>query len=162
MRSRRWIAKDRGICASLHIPGGRGSVARQSLGRREAVTVWGEVADVRPFLAEADIVAAPLTIARGIQNKVLEAMAMARPVLLSPEAATGIDAEDGTHFAASNNLRWHASNLRWTRRLCSKRSLRKVLLDGQDRLSHAQGDGMSPGCSARVHWGAADENEPPR
>lgn len=63
------------------------------------VRVWGEVPDVRPFLAAADIVIAPLEIARGVQNKVLEAMAMARPVLLTPEAATGIDAEDGIHFA---------------------------------------------------------------
>lgn len=63
------------------------------------VHIWGEVPDVRPFLSAADIVIAPLEIARGVQNKVLEAMAMARPVLLSPEAAVGIDAEDGVHFA---------------------------------------------------------------
>jgi glycosyltransferase involved in cell wall biosynthesis len=47
---------------------------------------------VRPFLAAADFVVVPLTRARGVQNKVLEAMAMARPVLLTREAATGIDA----------------------------------------------------------------------
>ena len=41
----------------------------------------------------------PLEIARGIQNKVLEAMAMELPVVLSPDAATGIAARDGTHFA---------------------------------------------------------------
>lgn len=69
------------------------------------VRIWGEVPDVKPFLAAADIVIAPLTIARGIQNKVLEAMAMARPVLLSPEAATGIDAEDGKHFAIADGDR---------------------------------------------------------
>ena len=59
----------------------------------------GEVPDVRPFLQSADIVVAPLLIARGVQNKVLEAMAMARPVVLTPGAATGIGAEDGNHFA---------------------------------------------------------------
>ncbi len=62
------------------------------------IRIWGEVPDVKPFLKSADMVIAPLTIARGIQNKVLEAMAMARPVILSPEAATGIDAVDGEHF----------------------------------------------------------------
>ena len=67
------------------------------------VTVWGEVPDVKPFLAAADLVAAPLTIARGVQNKVLEAMAMARPVVLSEEAATGIDAVDGEHFAVGSD-----------------------------------------------------------
>ncbi|WP_271438641.1 TIGR03087 family PEP-CTERM/XrtA system glycosyltransferase [Pontixanthobacter luteolus] len=65
---------------------------------KAGVKIWGEVPDVRPFLAAADVVIAPLEIARGIQNKVLEAMAMARPVLLSAEAATGIDASDGKHF----------------------------------------------------------------
>ena len=60
--------------------------------------VHGSVPDMRPFLAAADIVVAPLVIARGVQNKVLEAMAMARAVVLSPEAATGIAAEDGAHF----------------------------------------------------------------
>lgn len=67
------------------------------------VTVWGEVPDVKPFLAAADLVVAPLTIARGVQNKVLEAMAMARPVVLSVEAATGIDAHDGEHFAVASD-----------------------------------------------------------
>ncbi|KPF65291.1 glycosyl transferase family 1 [Porphyrobacter sp. AAP60] len=62
------------------------------------VQVWGEVPDVRPFLAAADAVLAPLLIARGVQNKVLEAMAMARPVVLTPDAATGIAAEDDKHW----------------------------------------------------------------
>ncbi|MBX9663515.1 TIGR03087 family PEP-CTERM/XrtA system glycosyltransferase [Novosphingobium sp.] len=61
--------------------------------------VTGAVPDVRPWLAGADLVTAPLLIARGVQNKVLEAMAMARPVLLTPAAATGISAADGEHFA---------------------------------------------------------------
>ncbi len=64
--------------------------------------VTGPVPDVRPWLAGADIVTAPLMIARGVQNKVLEAMAMARPVLLTPAAATGIAATDGQHFALAS------------------------------------------------------------
>jgi polysaccharide biosynthesis protein PslH len=62
------------------------------------VMVTGAVDDVRTWLAGADIVVAPLRIARGIQNKVLEAMAMAKPVVASSVAAEGIDAEDGKHF----------------------------------------------------------------
>lgn len=57
----------------------------------EAVIVTGEVADVRGWLAAAAVVVAPLKLARGVQNKVLEAMAMARPVVASPAAAEGID-----------------------------------------------------------------------
>jgi sugar transferase (PEP-CTERM/EpsH1 system associated) len=66
---------------------------------KDGVRVWGEVADVRPFLAAADVVTVPLAIARGVQNKVLEAMAMARPVVLTPGAAIGIEGEDGVQFA---------------------------------------------------------------
>lgn len=54
------------------------------------VTVTGEVPDVRGWLAAADVVVAPLHLARGVQNKVLEAMAMARPVVASHAAAEGI------------------------------------------------------------------------
>lgn len=64
--------------------------------------VTGEVPDVRPWLRAADLVVAPLQIARGVQNKVLEAMAMARPVLLTAAAATGIAGSDGEHFAIAD------------------------------------------------------------
>jgi sugar transferase (PEP-CTERM/EpsH1 system associated) len=56
----------------------------------EGVIVTGEVPDVRGWLAASEVVVAPLMLARGVQNKVLEAMAMARPVLASPAAAEGI------------------------------------------------------------------------
>ena len=84
--------------ARFHIVG-RAAPARLKTRHGESGTrVWGEVPDVRPYLEAADIVVAPLLLARGVQNKVLEAMAMARPVLLTPSAATGIDAVDGMHF----------------------------------------------------------------
>ncbi|MDP5103761.1 MAG: TIGR03087 family PEP-CTERM/XrtA system glycosyltransferase [Erythrobacter sp.] len=65
------------------------------------VQIWGEVPDVRPFIAAADMVLAPLLIARGVQNKVLEAMAMARAVVVTPDAATGIAAQDGAQWLVS-------------------------------------------------------------
>src|SRR3546814_5108712 len=68
------------------------------LGELPGVVVTGEVPDVRPWLAAADAVVAPLLLARGVQNKLLEAMAMARPVVASSAAATGIDASDGEHL----------------------------------------------------------------
>jgi sugar transferase (PEP-CTERM/EpsH1 system associated) len=70
----------------------------RALGDIPGVVVTGGVPDVRGWLAAADVVVAPLRIARGIQNKVLEAMAMARPVVASPQAAEGIDAEHGAHL----------------------------------------------------------------
>ncbi len=60
--------------------------------------VWGRVPDMREWLKGADLALVPLDIARGVQNKVLEAMAMSLPVVLSPGAATGIPARDGEHF----------------------------------------------------------------
>ena len=57
---------------------------------------------MRPWLAAARIAVAPLQIARGVQNKVLEAMAMARPVVASPGAATGIAADSERHFVIAD------------------------------------------------------------
>jgi sugar transferase (PEP-CTERM/EpsH1 system associated) len=91
---------------------GRAPVADvRALDGQHGTRVTGEVADVRPWLAGADVVVAPLLIARGVQNKVLEAMAMARPVVLTPEAATGIDAEDGVHFAIADGAPAFASHV---------------------------------------------------
>ena len=89
--------------AQLHIVGRAPTAEVRALDGVNGTRVWGEVPDVRPFLAAADLVVAPLAIARGVQNKVLEAMAMARPVLLTPEAATGIDAVDRRDYAIAEN-----------------------------------------------------------
>lgn len=69
----------------------------------EGITVTGTVPDVRPYIAHADVVVAPLRIARGIQNKVLEAMAMARPVVVSAEAAVGLSARKGEDCEIAQN-----------------------------------------------------------
>ena len=77
---------------------GRNPTAEVSaLAALPGVLVTGEVGDTRDWLAAADVVVAPLLLARGIQNKILEAMAMAKPVVASPAAAEGIDAgaDDG-------------------------------------------------------------------
>jgi polysaccharide biosynthesis protein PslH len=84
--------------ATFHIVGRNPTPKLMAHHGAPGVRVWGEVPDVRPFLAAAEAVLAPLLIARGVQNKVLEAMAMARPVVLTPEAATGIAAEDGAQW----------------------------------------------------------------
>ena len=66
------------------------------------VAVTGEVPDVRPWLAAAAVVVAPLLLARGVQNKLLEAMAMARPVAASAAAAEGIDADPALHLRVAD------------------------------------------------------------
>lgn len=74
------------------IVGARPSDAVKALADTDGIVVTGTVDDVRPYIAHAAIAIAPLRIARGIQNKVLEAMAMARPIVVSPQALEGIDA----------------------------------------------------------------------
>ena len=88
--------------AGFHVVGRAPSGEVTALEGHNGTRVWGEVPDVRPFVAGAQVMVAPLTIARGVQNKVLEAMAMARPVVLSPEAATGIDAHPDRDYAIGN------------------------------------------------------------
>jgi sugar transferase (PEP-CTERM/EpsH1 system associated) len=68
----------------------------------ERVIVTGAVPDVRAWLAAADVVAAPLLTARGVQNKVLEAMAAGRPVVATPAAFEGIEAEPGRHLLVAD------------------------------------------------------------
>ena len=78
--------------------------AVSALSALPGVQVTGAVDDVRTWLAGADVVVAPLRIARGIQNKVLEAMAMAKPVVVSKAAAEGIDAKDKKHFRVAKSV----------------------------------------------------------
>lgn len=77
------------------IVGARPSGEVQALAALPGVLVTGTVPDVRPYVAHASACVAPLRIARGIQNKVLEAMSMARTVLVSPQALEGIKATPG-------------------------------------------------------------------
>jgi len=81
--------------ARFAIVGRDPTAAVRRLAALPGVTVTGEVADVRPWLAAAAVVVVPLAIARGVQNKLLEAMAMGRPVVASPAAFAGVDAVPG-------------------------------------------------------------------
>ena len=66
-------------------------------------TITGTVADVRPYIQHAAVVVAPLRIARGIQNKILEAMAMSRAVVASTECATAVDAIFGQELITATS-----------------------------------------------------------
>ena len=79
----------------FHVVGANPGPDVRALAAQPGVRVTGRVPDVRPYVAHADVCVAPLRIARGIQNKVLEAMAMARPVVASPQAFEGVRAVAG-------------------------------------------------------------------
>jgi sugar transferase (PEP-CTERM/EpsH1 system associated) len=88
--------------ARFYIVGARPAKTVQNLARQEGVHVTGSVVDVRPYLAHARAVVAPLRVARGVQNKVLEAMAMAKPVIATPSAMAGIKACDAAQQLVAN------------------------------------------------------------
>lgn len=73
-----------------------------ALAAQPGVHVTGRVDDMRPYLAAAKIAVAPLAIARGVQNKVLEAMAMSTPVVASRAAILGTGAAPGEHLVEAN------------------------------------------------------------
>ncbi len=81
--------------AEFFIVGSNPTAEVKRLGKLSGVTVTGFVLDVRPYLASATVCVAPLRIARGVQNKVLEAMATGKAVVASPEAVAGLRLVDG-------------------------------------------------------------------
>ncbi len=94
----------------LDIVGRRANAVVQRLAAIDGVNLVGEVPDVRPHLHAADIAISPLKLARGIQNKVLEAMACGLPVVTTTQSAEGIDAVDGRELViADDEDQWHAA-----------------------------------------------------
>lgn len=94
-----WPELKRDVPESTFTIAGRDPVgAVRRLARLPGVTVTGSVPDIRPFLAAASVAVCPLHIARGIQNKILEAMAMAKVVVASPAAIEGLDLQTGRHL----------------------------------------------------------------
>jgi sugar transferase (PEP-CTERM/EpsH1 system associated) len=112
----RWFAQEAWPLVRKQVPAARFAIVGskpapevQQLASEPGILVTGRVPDVRPWLLSAAVVVAPLRIARGVQNKVLEAMAMARPVVASSAALQGIGAipcadvhrtDDPAEFAA--------------------------------------------------------------
>ncbi len=77
----------------------------QRLGTRTGIEVTGFVEDTRPWFRRASIAVVPLRIARGIQNKVLEAMAMGLPVVCTKKAFEGINAVPGEELCVVDSVR---------------------------------------------------------
>jgi sugar transferase (PEP-CTERM/EpsH1 system associated) len=88
---------------TLAIVGADPTPAVRKLGEQPGVIVTGSVPDVRPYLREAALMVAPLSIARGTQNKILEGMAAGVPVVTSPAAAGGVDARAPDHLLVASS-----------------------------------------------------------
>ena len=94
--------------ARFYVVGMNPAPAVRELEKLGWVTVTGRVDDVRPWVAHAACAVAPLRVARGIQNKVLEAMAMARPVVVWDTLAASLDATPGRDFFTAGDAEGYA------------------------------------------------------
>jgi len=89
--------------AHFYIVGSNPTSEVEHLSKNDGVTVAGTVRDIRPYIRFARVVVAPIRIARGVQNKVLEGMAMARPVVVTPMALEGIELCEGYQPLVAHN-----------------------------------------------------------
>ena len=141
-----WFANDILPAISDHVPDVRFWIVGMSPAPEvealacEGVVVTGTVPDVRPYLAHADVVVAPLRIARGIQNKVLEAMAMARPVVVAGAPAKGLEAQPGLDCEIAHSQEEFVSSI-------------LVLLEDES-LRHRMGRAARKRVLARYSWSA--------
>ncbi len=121
--------------AKMLIVGANPDPSVTRLAQRPGVEVTGSVADVRPYVQKSALTVAPLRIARGTQNKILESMAMRVPVVSSEEAAGGVDAVPGKHLLTASSPADYEERIL---RLLEDRSERGRLADaGRERvLSH--------------------------
>ncbi len=81
--------------ATLTIAGSKPPKSLQALARDPRVTVTGYVADMRPYVGRAEVMLSPMVYSVGIQNKVLEAMALGTPVVVAAQAAAALGARPG-------------------------------------------------------------------
>jgi sugar transferase (PEP-CTERM/EpsH1 system associated) len=96
----------------FYIVGSSPAVAVTKLASLPGLTITGRVEDVRPYLQHAVAAVAPMRIARGVQNKVLEAMAMEKAVIVSSKGLEGIDAEHSEHVLIADTAEEYVTGLR--------------------------------------------------
>ncbi|WP_025896112.1 TIGR03087 family PEP-CTERM/XrtA system glycosyltransferase [Kordiimonas gwangyangensis] len=105
------LVKAKAPMAEFVIAGGPRTAEVDALAQPSSVSVLGYVDDMAAEIAKASVVVAPLQTARGIQNKVLEGMAMAKPVVATPAAQEGIPAAVGTDLAVQSDPRAFAETI---------------------------------------------------
>ncbi len=126
--------------AHFYIVGGNPDPRLSALAADPAVTVTGRVPETRRYIAAATVSVAPLRIARGIQNKVLEAMACRRAVVATPQAFEGIEAEPGVHLVVADGARETAEAV--------------IALFGDAERREKLGDAARRLVQARYRWAA--------
>jgi sugar transferase (PEP-CTERM/EpsH1 system associated) len=89
--------------ATFDIVGRNPRMEVSALAKVPGIEVIGTVPDVRPYLAQATVAVAPLRIARGVQNKVLEAMASGCALIASPDAIEGLQVRSDYHLRVASH-----------------------------------------------------------
>jgi sugar transferase (PEP-CTERM/EpsH1 system associated) len=97
--------------AEFYIVGNRPTDMVWSLSEIDGVTVTGYVQDIRVYYWTADLCVTPLRIARGLQNKVIEAMATGNAVVATPNASNGIHCTDNEDILIADNAEAFASKV---------------------------------------------------
>lgn len=121
--------------AKLVIVGAEPPKHIRRLGELPGVTVTGSVPEVQPYVLKAALTVAPLRIARGTQNKILEAMAMGVPTVCTRIASGGVDAVPGEHLHVADSPREYADAV--SRILNDPAERRRLSVAGRERvLSH--------------------------
>jgi sugar transferase (PEP-CTERM/EpsH1 system associated) len=95
------LVRERFPTAEFRVVGRKPAPSVEALASLPGVVVTGSVPDVRPHVASAMVVVAPLRLARGVQNKVLEALAMGKPVVAAPPALAALRAVPGVDVLAA-------------------------------------------------------------
>lgn len=93
--------RERVPAAEFRVIGRKPAPAVQRLGELPGVTVVGQVPDVRPFVASAAVSVNPMRLSRGLQNKVLEALAMGKAVVAAPPALAALKTAPGEHLLSA-------------------------------------------------------------
>ncbi|HTE15216.1 MAG TPA: TIGR03087 family PEP-CTERM/XrtA system glycosyltransferase [Burkholderiales bacterium] len=129
------VLRERRPNIKLLIVGADPTPAVRKLGELPGVTVTGSVPDVRPYLHRSAVMVAPLNIARGTQNKILEAMAAGVPTVVSRIAAGGVDAVAGEHLLVADTPHEYAQAIQ--RIIEDPTERRRLANAGRERmLSH--------------------------
>lgn len=118
------VIRDRTPAAKFWIVGSHPASAVVKLADQQGVFVAGRVEDVRPWLAWCDVAVAPMRLARGVQNKVLEAMAMGCAVVSTPEGLEGIDVTPGKEVSCCGTVQEFAEAVLTSRSLAPE--MRKI------------------------------------
>jgi len=97
---------------TLQLVGRRPGEAIRRLAEKDpSIAIQADVPDVRPFIAQADLVIVPLRVGGGTRIKIYEAMAMARPVVATVVGAEGLPVRDGEHIALADSAQEFAAQV---------------------------------------------------